>query len=51
MEVCPDGCDALIDSGTTLITFESSYFTQIKNELGMKSVNCNNYHQLPNIEF
>lgn len=51
MIVCPDGCDALIDSGTTLITFESNYFSMIKNELNMVHINCDKIDELPNIEF
>jgi len=51
MNICPDGCDALIDTGTTLMTFETMYYNLISEKLGMRYLNCESIDSLPNIEF
>lgn len=42
MNICPIGCDALVDSGTSLITFESPAWNLISNELGSNQLDCQN---------
>jgi len=49
VDVCPDGCSAIIDSGTSLIAAPTSALQKLSQQLGKIENDCSNFHELPNL--
>jgi len=50
-DVCPNGCAAIIDSGTSLIAAPRAALQILASQLGAINEDCSNFHELPNLLF
>jgi len=50
-DVCPNGCAAIIDSGTSLIAAPRSALIALSAQLGQIKDDCSNFHELPHLLF
>jgi len=51
LDVCPNGCSAIIDSGTSLIAAPHAALQRLAAQLGEIKEDCSNFHELPNLLF
>ena len=53
--ICSNGCQAIVDSGTTLVVGPTSEINQLNEKLGFSSVDgsidCTQVDKMPNVHF
>ena len=49
LNICPDGCHGLVDTGTTLLTFPTDAYRTVMDNIGSENLDCNNIQDMPDL--